>query len=92
MVMLQHKFVIENKDGSVETHTSTLLDFGAPVGSGGYSSMAKLVGVPCGIAVQLILDGVISKKGVLAPYTRDIVDPMLKAVEREGITMVERVV
>ena len=31
--------------------------------------MAKLVGVPCGIAVQLLLDGKISKKGVLAPCT-----------------------
>lgn len=47
-----------------ETHTSTLLDYGAPVGSGaGPSSMAKLVGVPCGVSVQLILDGVITKKG-----------------------------
>lgn len=89
MVMLQHKFEIENKDGSKvglsfasafrfeghslipfalrcqqETHTSTLLDYGAPVGSGaGPSSMAKLVGVPCGVSVQLILDGVITKKG-----------------------------
>lgn len=53
--------------------------------------MAKLVGVPCGIAVQLILDGVITKTGVLAPYTRDIVDPMIEKVELEGITMVERV-
>lgn len=53
--------------------------------------MAKLVGVPCGIAVQLVLDGVIAKKGVLAPYTRDIVDPMIEMVEKEGITMIERV-
>ena len=65
MVMLQHKFEIENKDGSTvrplwllrpseipvdstddeqETHTSTLLEFGKPVGSGtGPSSMAKTV-------------------------------------------------
>ncbi|KAK4054746.1 saccharopine dehydrogenase (NADP+, L-glutamate-forming) [Microbotryomycetes sp. JL201] len=91
MVMLQHKFEIENKDGSVETHTSTLLDFGAPVGSGGASSMAKLVGVPCGIAVQLVLDGKIPKKGILAPYSRDIVDPIMELVEAEGITMVEKV-
>ena len=93
MVMLQHKFEIEKKDGSKETRTSTLLDFGAPVGSGeGPSSMAKLVGVPCGIAVQLVLDGVISKRGILAPYTTDIVDPLIEAVEKEGITMVEKVV
>lgn len=53
--------------------------------------MAKTVGLPCGIAVQLVLDGVIAKKGVLAPYTRDIVDPIMEALEKEGITMVEKV-
>ncbi|SCZ91057.1 BZ3500_MvSof-1268-A1-R1_Chr1-3g02520 [Microbotryum saponariae] len=90
MVMLQHKFEIENKDGSRETRTSTLLDFGAPVGSGGYSSMAKLVGVPCGVATQLVLDGVINKPGILAPYTRDIVDPLLVELRKEGIDMVEK--
>lgn len=54
--------------------------------------MAKLVGIPCGISVQLVLDGVISKKGVLAPYTKEIVDPILVEVEKEGITMIEKVV
>jgi len=47
--MLQHKFEIENKDGSKESRTSTLCEYGAPIGSGGYSAMAKLVGVPCGV-------------------------------------------
>ncbi|GJN91840.1 hypothetical protein Rhopal_004863-T1 [Rhodotorula paludigena] len=90
MVMLQHKFVVENADGTQETRTSTLLDYGAPTGTGGASSMAKLVGVPCGIAVQLVLDGKISKRGILAPYTMDIVTPLLEAVEAEGITLVEK--
>lgn len=47
--MLQHKFLIENADGSRETRTSTLAEYGAPTGSGGYSAMAKLVGVPCAV-------------------------------------------
>lgn len=87
MVMLQHKFEIENKDGSKETRTSTLLDYGVP---GGVSSMARLVGVPCGVAVQLVLDGKISTRGVLAPYTLDIVKPLMEGVEAEGIKMVEK--
>ncbi|MCJ1409367.1 Saccharopine dehydrogenase [NADP(+), L-glutamate-forming] [Ptychographa xylographoides] len=49
LVMLQHKFEIENKDGSKEIRTSTLCEYGAPIGTGGYSAMAKLVGVPCGV-------------------------------------------
>ena len=47
--ILQHRFEIENSDGSRETKTSTLCEYGAPTGSGGYSAMAKLVGVPCGV-------------------------------------------
>ncbi|TAQ86905.1 hypothetical protein B7494_g4758 [Chlorociboria aeruginascens] len=42
LVMLQHKFEIEYKDGKKETKTSTLCEYGAPVGSNGYSAMAKL--------------------------------------------------
>jgi saccharopine dehydrogenase-like NADP-dependent oxidoreductase len=53
--------------------------------------MAKLVGVPCGIAVQLVLDGVIKRAGILAPYERDIVDPILEILNKEGIEMVEKV-
>lgn len=52
--------------------------------------MAKLVGVPCGIATQLVLDGVVSAKGILAPYSMDIVKPIMEALEAEGITMVEK--
>lgn len=52
--MLQHKFEIENKDGSRETRTSTLAEYGAPVGSGGYSAMARLVGVPAGVGKFMI--------------------------------------
>ena len=46
---LQHNFEIENKDGSKDTVTSTLCEYGAPIGSGGYSAMARLVGIPCAV-------------------------------------------
>lgn len=42
-VMLQHQFKVEHQDGSNETRTSTLCEYGDPKG---YSAMAKLVGVP----------------------------------------------
>jgi len=41
-LMLQNKFEIEHKDGSKETRTSTLCEYGDPKC---YSAMAKLVGV-----------------------------------------------
>lgn len=88
LVMLQHKFGIEHKDGSTETRTSTLCEYGTP---GGYSAMAKLVGVPCAVAVKFVLDGTINKKGILAPMTMDICAPLLKTLKEEyGIEMIEK--
>lgn len=57
----------------------------------GYSAMALTVGVPCGIAVQLVLDGVIKTTGVVQPYTKEICDPIRELVEAEGLGMTERV-
>jgi len=88
LVMLQHKFVVERADGTEQIITSTLETYGAP---NGHSAMARTVGVPCGIATQLVLDGIISTPGVLVPYTKEICDPLRKGLEKEGITMVERV-
>ena len=49
------------------------------------------VGVPCAITTQLILDGVITEKGVLAPMTWKLCEPILKALEAQGIYMTEAV-
>lgn len=93
LVMLQHKFEIENKDGSRETRTSTLCEYGAPTGSGGYSAMAKLVGVPCGVAAKQVLDGTISEKGILAPMNSRINGPLMKELkEKYGIACQEKVI
>lgn len=88
MVMLQHKFEIENKDGSKETRTSTLVEYGEP---NGYSAMARLVGVPCAVAVQQVFDGTISDHGILAPMTEKICAPLRKTLEEKyNIRMIEK--
>lgn len=53
--------------------------------------MALTVGVPCGIAVQFVLDGVINTPGILAPYTKEICDPLRAKLEEEGLGMIEKV-
>ncbi|KAH8646244.1 Saccharopine dehydrogenase [Xylariales sp. PMI_506] len=83
LVFLQHLFEIENKDGSRNTITSTLCEYGAPIGSGGYSAMAKTVGVPCGVAVKQVLDGVISERGILAPMNTSINTPLMKELKEK---------
>ncbi|KAK5077185.1 saccharopine dehydrogenase (NADP+, L-glutamate-forming) [Lithohypha guttulata] len=90
MVMLQHKFGIQWADGTNETRTSTLVDYGDPKG---YSSMAKLVGVPCAVACQQVMDGKINKKGILAPVTWDIAEPLLVELkEKYDIELIEKTV
>ena len=90
MVMLQHKFEIEWKDSRKETRTSTLCDYGDPKG---YSSMARLVGTPCGVACLMVLDGRIKEKGVLARITWDLAEPLLLELkEKWDIELTEKTI
>lgn len=90
LVCLQHKFGIEWADGTEEVRTSTLVDYGDPKG---YSSMAKLVGVPCAVATKQILDGTLSKRGLLAPMSSDINDPIMKTLKDDyGIFLTEKTI
>lgn len=88
LVILQHKFGIEWADKTTETRTSTLVEYGTP---GGFSAMAKLVGVPCAVAVKQILNGTISKPGVHAPVTPEFAYPLLEELKKSyGIELVEK--
>ncbi len=88
-LMLQHKFEVENKDGSKETRTSTMVEYGDPKG---YSPMTKLVGVPCGVAVKQVLDGTISEKVISAPMSSKINDPLMEELRKHGIFLVEKTI
>lgn len=59
-----------------------------------YSAMALSVGVTCGIATQLLIDGYpgLNKAGIFAPYTIEICEPIRARLEEEGIKMVEQIV
>ncbi|KAI1181054.1 Apo Saccharopine reductase [Nemania sp. FL0916] len=90
-VLLQHRFEIENKDGTRETVTSTLTEYGAPFGSSGPSAMARLVGTPCAVAVKQVLDGTISQRGIIAPLSGNINGPLMKELrEKYGIECREK--
>lgn len=54
--------------------------------------MAKLVGTPCGVAAQQVLDGVISTPGILGPLNAKINGPLMEALKREGIECKEEIV
>jgi saccharopine dehydrogenase (NADP+, L-glutamate forming) len=54
--------------------------------------MPKSVGITCGIAQQMLLDGFAPFKqpGVLAPYTEEICAPFRAKLEAEGIKLVDK--
>ncbi|KAJ1650814.1 saccharopine dehydrogenase (NADP+, L-glutamate-forming) [Dispira simplex] len=86
MILLQHRFEVELKDGTRQTRTSTLLEYGEP---NGVMAMPRTVGVPCGIAVQLILDGKLTRTGVIAPMDPEINNPIMELLEKENIHVIE---
>jgi saccharopine dehydrogenase-like NADP-dependent oxidoreductase len=54
-----------------------------------HTAMAKTVGLPLGVAARLILNGTIQTKGLQIPVGPEIYEPVLKALEEEGIHFVE---
>ncbi|KAJ5121108.1 uncharacterized protein N7515_009069 [Penicillium bovifimosum] len=94
MIVLQHIFNITHADGSVEKRSSTLVEYGDPLGPGSRSAMAKLVGLPCAVGVLAVLEGRISAKGMLAPWSSAEIVGLLRdeLKDRFGIEMKEQVI
>ena len=87
LLLLRHKFIVENKDKSKDLITSTLIDFGIPHGD---SSMARTVSLPMAIATAMMADGRIKATGVRIPNTKDIYEPVLAELENLNIKMVDK--
>ncbi|MBJ6367793.1 saccharopine dehydrogenase C-terminal domain-containing protein [Snuella sedimenti] len=85
MVIMQHMFNITRADGEQETIVSRMLDYGNDT----YTSIARTVALPAAIGVKMILDGEIAETGVHIPIKKTIYKPILTALEKLGINMVE---
>jgi saccharopine dehydrogenase (NADP+, L-glutamate forming) len=51
--------------------------------------MAKTVGLPLAIAVDLFLDGKIKETGLRLPISKEIYEPILHQLESHGIKFTE---
>eukprot|EP00356_Strombidium_inclinatum_P012728 CAMPEP_0170491436 /NCGR_PEP_ID=MMETSP0208-20121228/11005_1 /TAXON_ID=197538 /ORGANISM="Strombidium inclinatum, Strain S3" /LENGTH=483 /DNA_ID=CAMNT_0010767009 /DNA_START=62 /DNA_END=1511 /DNA_ORIENTATION=+ len=90
LIAMRHIFKIHDpKDGESWEHTSTMVVTGDSKASGNQSMMAITVGVTCGIATRMVLEGEVKKTGVLSPITPEIYEPILKELEKKGIFMVD---
>ena len=87
MLIMRHRFVVENKDQTRDLITSTLIDFGIPFGD---SSMSRTVSLPMAIGTRLIAEGRIALKGVQTPVHPTIYEPVLAELEALSIQMAEK--
>ncbi|XP_025093676.1 alpha-aminoadipic semialdehyde synthase, mitochondrial-like [Pomacea canaliculata] len=65
-----------------EVTTVSLLEYGD---IDGHSAMAKTVGYPSALAVEMILNGEIHAKGVIIPTMEDVYKPVLSRLQQLGI-------
>ena len=87
MIILQHKFTVENADKTKDLITSTLIDFGEALKE---SSMARTVSLPLAIGVRFMAEGKFNLTGVQIPIHKQIYEPVLKELENLGIKMDEK--
>jgi saccharopine dehydrogenase-like NADP-dependent oxidoreductase len=91
MVILQHELEVSypRENDRREKVISTLVHYGEP---GGFTAMAKTVGLPAAIGVKLILKGELSLAGCLIPTHPSIYQPVLRELEANGVRFTERTV
>ena len=84
MIILLHEILARYpaENGSGERVTSTLVEYGVP---GGTTAMAKAVGLPAAIAVELLLAGQLPLTGCHVPTHPAVYQPILSRLEDEGL-------
>lgn len=86
MIVMWHKFIYELNGVVKEKHSSMVCIGDDQVNT----SMSKTVGLPVAIAAKLILNGEITRKGVLIPTTSDIYEPVLSELSNYDIDFIEK--
>jgi saccharopine dehydrogenase-like NADP-dependent oxidoreductase len=90
MVIIVHEMEVEYPDGdrAPERQTSTMVDYGEP---GRMSAMAKTVGLPAAVAVEMVLTGELELRGCALPTHPEICDSVLARLRSEGLEFTERI-
>ena len=85
LIIMHHEFEYELK-GKKHMDTSTLVMKGEDDVN---TAMAKLVGLPTGIFVKLVMQGKIKSKGVQIPVSPEVYEPVLKELKDYGVEFKE---
>lgn len=90
MVTIFHEMEVEfpGADRPAERQVTSMVEYGVPTEM---SAMAKTVGLPTAVAVELILSGEIELRGCLLPTHPVICDSVLSRLRAEGLVFKERI-
>lgn len=86
MIVMQHLFEIKTKKG-IKGVISSLVSKGE---NQEYTAMAKTVGLPLAIAVDMFLEGKIQEKGLKIPVSKSIYEPILQELKKHHIHFKEQ--
>jgi saccharopine dehydrogenase (NADP+, L-glutamate forming) len=86
MIIMQHEFEYE-LEGKKKAMASTLVMRGEDANN---TAMAKLVGLPLGIFVKLVMEGKITSTGVNIPVMPEVYEPVLDELEEYGVAFNDR--
>lgn len=86
MVVMQHEIEYELKNKHFHIVSSMVVLGKDSV----HTAMAKTVGLPLGIAAKLILNGTIKLSGLYIPTIKEIYEPVMLELEKNGISFSER--
>lgn len=87
MVLMHHDIKARFDDGSHENHSCSLQLFGDDK----MTAMSKTVGYTAAIGTKLILEGDITKKGLLLPTSTEVYTPSLDLLKKEGVVFEDHV-
>lgn len=85
MIIMRHEFEYE-LDGQKKLLNSNLLMKGIDSND---TAMARLVGLPMGILVKLVMQGKIKSRGVQIPVSPEVYNPVLEELENFGVAFIE---
>ncbi|BFY98664.1 hypothetical protein BsWGS_01703 [Bradybaena similaris] len=89
MVVMRNIIQATLANGKQQQYTFDLLEMGQ---AGGYSAMARTVGLTVAICASLVVEGKINRKGAILPVTKDIYLPALERLAVEGIQIKSTVI
>lgn len=86
MLVMWHKFnyLLNGKEHEITSH---MINIGEDQV---YTSMSNTVGLPAAICGKMILNNVITVKGVALPTSESIYDPILEELKEYGVTFIEK--